>query len=338
MDIQETKQGGTSVSLQPRGELAARSMTLSSNGDRSRQTRNARRISTGLGWFSIGLGLAELLATREVARWIGAKGSARSYATLRAMGAREVVTGLGILTRSNDPKWLWSRLGGDLMDVTLLRSELASPAAERARGLLATAVVVGIAAVDGLAALELTRERHRSNGHFKHAVNVTASVTVNRPPDEVYRFWHDLENLPRIFSHLQSVRVEADRSYWRAKLPPGFSLEWSAVLEEDKPGELISWRALPGGVLQNHGKVRFKNAPGGRGTEIHVALGFEPLAGAVGAAFAKLLGSVPSEQLRADLKRFKQVMETGSVMYSDASVHHGPHPAQPSAPNSGEGR
>jgi uncharacterized membrane protein len=334
MEIQDAKRRDTSISVRPH-ELVGHRVTDASNGNGSRQTSKVQRLATGLGWFSIGLGLAELLATREVARLIGAERSGRTHATLRAMGVREVISGVGILTRSSEPKWLLSRLAGDIMDVALLKSELAPRRSERARGLTATAVVVGVAAVDGLAALGLAREK----GLFKqHAVNVTASVTVNRSADEVYQFWHNLENLPRVFSHLESVRVQADRSHWRAKLPAGLSLEWSAMLEEDRPGDIISWSALPGGTLPNHGKVRFKPAPGGRGTEVHVALGFEPPGGAVGAAFAKLFGSLPSEQLRADLKRFKQVMETGSVMYSDATVHRGPHPAQPSTRSNGEGR
>jgi len=129
----------------------------------------------------------------------------------------------------------------------------------------------------------------------------------------VYRFWHNFENLPSFMSHLESVRVEGDQSHWRAKLPPGLHLHWSAEIVEDKPNECISWRSLPGGLLQNHGRVAFRPAPGDRGTEVHVALHFEPLAGALGRAFGKALGSLPTQQLRGDLKRFKQVMETGST-------------------------
>ncbi|HWA74040.1 MAG TPA: SRPBCC family protein [Polyangiaceae bacterium] len=296
----------------------------------------AARLAFGLGWFSIGLGLVEILAPREVARWIGAKGSARAVATLRAIGVREVISGVGLLTRTDEPKWLWSRLGGDIIDLALLKTELVSVESDRTRGIAATAAVLGVAAIDGLAALELSREE--SANHANQAVYVTAAITINRPPDEVYRFWHNLENLPHVLSHLESVRVEGERSHWRAKLPPGLSVEWSAQLEQDVPNELISWRSLPGGVLQNHGRVRFTPAPGGRGTELHVSLAFEALGGALGAAFAKLWGSLPTDQLRADLKRFKQVMETGSVMRSDASVHKGPHAARPSARRIAEGK
>jgi uncharacterized membrane protein len=286
-------------------------------------------VANGLGWFSIGLGLAELLAPREVAHLIGAKSTARAHATLRILGLREVISGIGILSSSRDPKWVWSRLGGDIIDVALLKTGLASSNSDRARGLAATAMVLGVAAVDGLTALELSRETAVSGGSFTHPITVTAAVTINRPISDVYGFWRNFENLPRVLSHVESVRLDGNHSHWRAKLPAGLHLEWSAELEEDKPDELISWRSLPGGVLQNHGRVSFKPAPGERGTELHVTLGFEPLGGAAGAAFAKLFGSLPTQQLRADLKRVKQILETGSVTQSDASVHRGPHPARP---------
>jgi uncharacterized membrane protein len=328
MLTQELDQPTAETNRSPK-ELVSHQAASSSNGERNGHTTNLTRLAAGLGWFSIGLGLAELLAPRQVARLIGAKGHGRTYTTLRALGLREVVSGVGILSRADEPNWLWSRLGGDIVDMALLTTKLRSSKSQRARGVAATAVVLGVAAVDGLTALELSREKSLANGHFTHPLNVTAAITINRAPDEVYRFWHNLENLPGVLSHLESVRVEADRSHWRAKLPPGLSLEWSAQIDEDIPNEVISWRSLPGGLLQNHGRVRFKPAPGGRGTELHVVLGFEPLGGPVGAAFVKLLGSLPAVQLRADLKRLKQVMETGSVMRSDASVHSGPHPARP---------
>jgi uncharacterized membrane protein len=303
-------------------------VAASTNGHTARST-TAANLAKGLGWFSIGLGLAELLAPREVARLIGAKGTARAHATLRILGVRELISGVGILSGTRDATWVWSRLGGDIMDVALLKAGRGSSQSDRARGLAATAVALGVAAMDGLTALELSRETAVSAGAFTHPINVTVAVTINRPINDVYEFWRNLENLPHVLSHVEAVRIDGDQSHWRAKLPAGLELEWSAELEEDKPGELISWRSLPGGALQNHGRVSFKPAPGERGTEVHVLLGFEPLGGAAGAAFAKLFGSLPTQQLRADLKRVKQLLETGSVMRSDASVHCGPHPARP---------
>jgi len=282
------------------------------DGDGAGQSTSAKRWAQGLGLFSIGLGLAELLVPEDVARLIGAKSDARTRTTLRALGARELLSGVGILAQSTNPRWLWARLGGDLIDVAMLSTTLAAEPGS-ARGVAATAAVLGVAALDGLTAAELSREEAVREGPLPNALHVVAAVTVNRPPEEVYRFWHNFENLPSFMSHLESVRVEGDQSHWRAKLPPGLHLHWSAEIVEDKPNECISWRSLPGGLLQNHGRVAFRPAPGDRGTEGHVALHFEPLAGALGRAFGKALGSLPTQQLRGDLKRFKQVMETGST-------------------------
>jgi uncharacterized membrane protein len=328
-DTRGRTQGASQQLEQSRNRSPART-----NGD-GNGSSGAHKMAKGLGWFSIGLGLAELLVPRDVARLIGAKSSARTHTTLRALGVREIISGVGILTRPENANWLWSRLGGDVMDVALLRTELAPERSESARGWAATALVLGVAAVDGLTALELERESDVSEGPSKHPMIVNATLTINRPQADVYRFWRDFQNLPGLLSHVESVRVDGNRSHWRAELPAGLELEWSAEIEEDRPDELISWRSLPGGLLQNHGRVSFRRAPGDQGTEVHVTLGFEPLGGALGGAFAKLFGSLPANKLRADLKRIKQVLETGSLMRSDASVHRGPHPARPAAKLSG---
>lgn len=330
MNTQQADRRAATRGVRKRSETADRGLAripTSTNGDPA--TTTAFKLAKGLGWLSIGLGLAELLAPKDVARLIGARGVASSHTTLRIIGLRGLISGVGILSRTKDPSWIWARLGGDILDVALLTTELMSPKSDRTRGLAATAMVLGVTAVDGLTALELSRESAVASGSFTQSFTVTTSVTINRPKNEVYEFWRNFENLPQVFSHLESVRLEGNRSHWRAKLPARLQLEWSAQIEEDRPNELISWRSLPGGLLQNHGRVSFRSAPGDRGTELHVTLGFEPLGGAVGAAFARLFGGLPVQQLRADLKRAKQILETGSVTRSDASVHHGPHPARP---------
>jgi uncharacterized membrane protein len=88
---------------------------------------------------------------------------------------------------------------------------------------------------------------------------------------------------------------------------------------DDRPDELIAWRSLPGAAVENGGAVRFKSAPGGRGTEVIVHLHFSPPGGAVGASMARLFGEHPDQQLQDDLRRFKQVMETGEIARSEAS-------------------
>jgi uncharacterized membrane protein len=152
-------------------------------------------------------------------------------------------------------------------------------------------------------------------------VQVRKSVTVNRSPDEVYQFWRNLENLPRFMIHVESVTVAADgRSHWVVKAPAGATVEWDAEIVEDQPGELIAWRAVSGSPIANGGSVRFAKAPADRGTEVRVQLEYDPPAGKAGALLAKLFGEEPRQQLTDDLRRFKQVMETGEVLRSDGSL------------------
>jgi uncharacterized membrane protein len=146
----------------------------------------------------------------------------------------------------------------------------------------------------------------------------------------VYSFWRNFENFPRFMSHLESVQASGDRSRWRAKAPFGGTVEWEAEIVVDRPNEEIAWRSLKGALVPNQGSVRFTPAPGGRGTEVRVELQYEPPAGVVGAAIAKFFGEEPKQQIQGDLRRFKQMMEPGEVLHSDASIHRGMHPARPS--------
>jgi uncharacterized membrane protein len=155
---------------------------------------------------------------------------------------------------------------------------------------------------------------------------------VLQSPEQVYEFWRDFRNLPRFMEHLESVELlEGRRSRWRAKAPVGSNVEWEAEIVEDRPNEMISWRSLPGSEVDNTGSVRFLPAPGGRGTEIRVALEYDPPGGRLGAKVAKLFGEAPEQQVASDLRRLKQVLETGEVVHSDASIHRGMHPARPAA-------
>jgi uncharacterized membrane protein len=291
-------------------------------------THGAQQRAVALGWLSVGLGVAGLVAPGQIARTVGARDRVGTRWLVRALGLRELLSGAGILLGAPRPSWLWSRVAGDAIDLALLGGALGSGKLGRGRGLAATAAIAGIAALDGKTALDL--EQHPRDARMR-AVYVTASLTINLPPERVYRFWRELPNLARFMAHLESVEVREPHVHFRARLPAGVCLEWDAQITEDRPNERITWRSLPGAELENHGMVRFVPAPGERGTEVHVMLSYQPPAGAVGAGFAKLFGKLPAQQLRQDLRRFKQLLETGDMARSDASVHRGPHPARPSA-------
>jgi uncharacterized membrane protein len=143
-------------------------------------------------------------------------------------------------------------------------------------------------------------------------IKVERTITVNRPREEVYRFWRQLENLPRFMDHLESVTVvDESRSHWVAKAPAGTKVEWDAAIHNEIENELIAWRSLPGSDIDNAGSVHF--TPAGNGTEVRVLLSYDPPVGKVGAAVAKLLGEEPAQQVEEDLRRFKQVMEAAGT-------------------------
>jgi uncharacterized membrane protein len=145
-------------------------------------------------------------------------------------------------------------------------------------------------------------------------VQVEEVVTINAPADQLYRFWRNLEQLPRFMSHLVSIRqIDERRSHWVAKAPGRRTVEWDAEIINEIPGELIGWRTLDGSDIVSAGSVHFKPALAGRGTEVHVRLQYDPPAGKIGATVAWLLGHEPSQVIREDLRRFKQIMETGEV-------------------------
>lgn len=145
-------------------------------------------------------------------------------------------------------------------------------------------------------------------------IRVDKSITINRSPEELFQFWRNFENLPRFMDHLKSVKVQDNtHSHWVAKGPLDSSIEWDAEIINEKPNELIGWRSLEGASVPNAGSVQFKPAPGNRGTVVTVSLKYDPPAGAVGAAVARLFGEEPDVQIGDDLRHFKEVMEAGEI-------------------------
>jgi len=287
-----------------------------------------------LGWFSVGLGLTEILMPRSFARFIGTKDDDADCAILRMFGLRELASGVGILTRPRPAGWVWARVAGDAMDLALLGSAIASGAPRPDRVAGATVAVLGITALDVYDAVQISRESGAAGSTWEaHAFEVKKAITVNRPIEEVYGFWHDFQNLPSIMSHLESVETTGERrSRWTAKAPAGMTVEWEAEVVEDRPNELIAWRSLEGADVENTGSVRFRPAPGGRGTEVHIELHYRPPGGVIGKAIAKLFSEAPDQQMQFDLHRFKEVMETGEVLLSEGSLkgrHLPQRPAQP---------
>jgi uncharacterized membrane protein len=145
-------------------------------------------------------------------------------------------------------------------------------------------------------------------------VHIEKSITVNRSPQELYKFWRDFDNLPRFMENLESVtRLDDQRSHWVAIGPGGKEIEWDAEIYNEKEGELIAWRSLPGADVTNAGSVHFEPAPDGRGTYLKVTLNYNPPGGKAAALFAKLFGQEPGQLVEHNLKRLKQLIETGEI-------------------------
>ena len=273
----------------------------------------AHRLSArALGVLSAGLGAAALLAPHEAARRAGLRDDDRTLGLVRAVGVRELLVVPGLLRAAAPAGWLRVRVLGDLVDLALLGSELDEARGAR-RELLArtTTAVVGLTVLDLLAA--------RRSARASTALRLTAAITVKRPADEVYAVWRDLRRLPTFMTHLEEVRPTSDtRSVWQAAAPVG-RISWEAEITEDVPGRRLAWRSVGRTPVPNSGSVVFTAAPGDRGTEVRVHLEYAVPLGRLGARVARLLGEEPHQQVEDDLRRFKQVVETGEVVRSDGS-------------------
>src|SRR3569623_800079 len=265
---------------------------------------SGQMLAKGLGVFSLGLGLAEVTAPRAIARLIGVDDEGATPVILRALGAREIAHGIGIFAR---PRSVWTRLVGDVIDVAYVGMKFRDRCNSRTRLWGTVGALLGVGALDLLATVRSVRNRF--------GAPITASMTINRSPDEVYAYWRDFSRLPEFMRYLDSVDVLDDRrSHWVAKTPLG-RIEWDAEITGDLPGRSIAWRSVTKGIPLR-GRVTFNAAPAGRGTEICIEMQTAPKA-----------KKITQAEVNGDLRRFKQVLETGEVVVSDASSVRGLHAA-----------
>jgi uncharacterized membrane protein len=208
------------------------------------------------------------------------------------------------------------------------------------------AAAIGGAALVVWGAKKLTAERHpigaalattgagliwrssRSDTRIRLAgprgTHVEESFAINAAPEELYEFWRNLEQLPRVMPELSAVRmVDHRRSHWVARGPAGWRTEWYADIINDIPNELIAWRTTEGSSVVSAGSVHFEPGPVGRGTVVRVKLQYDPPGGRLGAAFAWAFGDAPSQVIREGLRRFKQLMETGEIPTTDGQPRGG---------------
>ena len=140
------------------------------------------------------------------------------------------------------------------------------------------------------------------------------TVSINAPRQALYAFWRDFRNLPLFMENIESVQVyDERRSHWKVKAPADRTVEWDSVVTEDIPGEVIAWTTAENAEVPNSGRIEFRDSDNGRGTRVTVTIVYDPPVGKLGKAVAKLFGREPNIQARRDLRRFKQLMETGEI-------------------------
>jgi uncharacterized membrane protein len=246
------------------------------------------RVAEFLGWFSLGLGVPQVLAPGAVNRAIGVRDDRTTRFWQRVVGVRELAAAAGIFTSQPRPvEWLWARVAGDVKDLALLASAWANKREKPGRLALATGSVLAITVVDTATALAEQRnvdDRNEEGGPMGPK-RAKAAITVRAGREELYDLWRHAE-------------------YYATFMP---SVEGVEIVEE-RPNEVVGWRAANGA----HGSVFFEDAPGNRGTEVRLTATLKALA--------------PQQELKDDLRRFKQIVETGEVVRSDGSPD-GPLPA-----------
>ena len=296
-------------------------------------TGSTNAAARNLGWFSLGLGLAQVAAPGAMARLVGLPADGTARGTMRLLGVREIGTGVGLLVQAKPTPWLWARVGGDAMDLTLLLRALWSPETDRTRALLAAASVAGVAAVDVMTGLRMAGEPAEPyEARHDRPVHVRAAVTINAPITEVFQYWDGFQRLPEFIQDAATVEATgAGTSRWTVAAPAGASLTWDLAITETRDIERISWQTGESSPISAAGDVRFRAAPGGRGAEVVFDARFDPPGGDLGKSIGGALALTMSTKLGNDLRRLKQLIELGEVVRSDDSIVPGPNPAQPPA-------
>jgi hypothetical protein len=269
------------------------------------------RLAKALGWFSIGLGMSELFASSGTAGLIGIKDDNTNRTVLRAYGLREIAAGIGILAQPRPAGWMWGRVAGDVVDIASLACALASRSSDRARVTTSLGAVLGVTALDVYCGTQLAKQpasRFRDDQSRQSSGPATAIIAIDRPGEELY---------------------SSLRDFMRMRGESGESRVFTSGLElgEDPSARRLRWRARPGAGLRVAGSAQVEAASAGRGSFIKAQLDFSQ--GVVARVAGKLFGLAGAELLQNELRKFKQLVETGEIATSDASLHTGMHPAQP---------
>jgi uncharacterized membrane protein len=221
-------------------------------------------------------------------------------------------------------RWISVVLGGALLAVGLKQGIREGLMLAITGGALLYRGATGQCPLYKVAGIDTSMGRPRPAVSVPHGrgVKVENSVLINRPPEELYSYWREFENLPRFMDHLLSVTTEGpQRSHWVVKSIGNAEISWDAEIVNDIPNELIAWRTVGDSDVDHAGSVRFEAT--GRGTRVKVTLEYRPPAGKIGVGVAKLFGQEPRQMIESDLRRFKQLMESGEIVSVEGQPHGG---------------
>jgi uncharacterized membrane protein len=258
-----------------------------------------------LGWFSIGLGLSELLMPETMARTIGFR---RSPLWLQVMGAREIATGIGILAAQRPgPGHLQLRVVGDAIDLALLASAWQDAGRDRDRLAIATAAVAGVTVLDVLATRQLASQA-------RQPLELQSSLAVQGTPDVIYRRLRSLKTLPEYLSQVDTVELQGEEYFeLRSRTALGGASRFKGRIIEDVPDRRIAWELAPDSPLRGRGRIELSQLGGDRGTLLRATITLEPGVPQLAAPLARVLGKAPEKMILRELRRFKQLIETGEV-------------------------
>jgi len=153
----------------------------------------------------------------------------------------------------------------------------------------------------------------RKTGRYQEGL-VGRTVSINKPREEIYRAWRDFTRFPQFMENVDSVEDLGDgRSRWTIKAPLGSTVELLTRIPDDVPSDTIAWKSEPESQVQTEGRVELFEVAPDRGTAVRLTMKYDPPAGLPGRAIAKVLQREPNVQARRDLRRFKQLIETGEV-------------------------
>lgn len=155
---------------------------------------------------------------------------------------------------------------------------------------------------------------HKDKPSGAHGELIGRSQTINRPRQEVYDRWRDFTRFPEFMDNVRVVeKMDEKMSRWTIEAPAGQTVELITEITHDVAGERIAWKSVAESQIDTRGEVLFTDSAPGRGTVVTLVQTYVPPGGAIGKVAAKLFRREPAIQARLDLRRFKQLIETGEV-------------------------